>query len=207
MTSLTTRRAGLLLSLLTLLLAASLAGAPAAWACSCMGYDFDEAIEAADLIADIEIVEVIDDDQGDVTYYAAVDRVWKGEESRTIEFSTHEQTAACGLGRLSTGDRIRAWANGADGSYSMTWCAYPMDPPEDEAAALTEKLGEPADLTDQQIPPGPRGEDPELDDSPGSLSIAMVVGGAVLAAALGLILAVGAVTVVVLLVRRSNRRS
>lgn len=144
------------------LLVLVLVGAPSAYACDCMELSFEEAAEHADLIADITVEHEIEDDAGEVTYFAVVDTVWKGEESRTIEFTTHEQTASCGLGRIPEATSLLVWASGEDGSYSSTWCALPSDGGDDDRERLTELLGEPADLTDQPVPaPGEPGGPPE----------------------------------------------
>ena len=138
--------------MLTGLLMLVLVAAPSAHACSCMGYDFEEAAENAALIADITVEHEVTDDEGRVTYFAVVNTVWKGEESRTIEFTTHEQTTACGLGRIPDGTSLLVWATGENGSYSSTWCGLPMDGGSDDRERLTELLGAPADLTDQPVP-------------------------------------------------------
>ncbi|MBB5832863.1 hypothetical protein [Brachybacterium aquaticum] len=151
----TARRGGTLLAVLVGLLLLALGGAPVAHACSCVGYDFDEAVEEADLIADVRVQHELEAEDGYVTYYAVVDRVWKGEHARTIRLGTHEQTTACGLGRIPPDSRLRLWAYGGDGSYSTNWCALPQKPPSDVRAALTEKLGEPTDLTDIPLPVEP----------------------------------------------------
>src|SRR5690625_6350979 len=67
----TSRRPSSLLALIVGVLVLVLAGAPAAHACSCMGYTFDESAERADLIADITIVHEVEEDSGHVTYLAA----------------------------------------------------------------------------------------------------------------------------------------
>jgi len=154
-----------------------LVGAPSAYACDCMGYDFEEAVQAADLIADVTIEAEISDDEGDVTYFAVVETVWKGEESRTIEFRTHEQTTACGLGRIEAGTSLLVWASGSDGAYSSTWCALPMDGGPDDQERLTELLGEPADLTDKPVPEaGEPGGPPEQSVPTGVIVAAAVAG-------------------------------
>ena len=148
----TSRRPSSLLALIVGVLVLVLAGAPAAHACSCMGYTFDESAERADLIADITIVHEVEEDSGHVTYLAAIDTVWKGEQSRAIMFATHEETTACGLGRLTDGSSLLVWASGGEGRYSTTWCSLPTDGGPDDRERLTERFGEPADLSDQPIP-------------------------------------------------------
>jgi hypothetical protein len=190
------RRRALLTVLAGLLLA--LVGAPAAHACSCVGYDCGEAVEAAELIADVTVERAVGDDEGEVTYLVAVDAVWKGEETRTILLRTHEQTAACGLGRIPDGERLLLWGSGADGEYSTTWCALPMDGGPDDRERLTAQLGEPADLTAQPVVV-PEGAEP-------ARGLAARVGGA---AALGALLglgALGAATAVAVLVRARRGR-
>lgn len=121
--------------------------APAASACSCVGYDFEEAVEASDLIAEIEVARVLDNDQGDVSYRVAVERVWKGEHTNNVIMRTHEQTPACGLGRARVGDSWILWASGGQGSYSASWCHLPMDVSGAEMPErLTDYLGEPTSL-------------------------------------------------------------
>lgn len=193
------RRGGTLLVMLAWLLLVSLVAAPAAHACSCMDYDLDEAIEAADLIADVTVEHEIVDIAGDVTYYAVVDTVWKGEETRTIRLRTSSAITACGLGRIEPGTPLLLWGSGGDGSYSTTWCALPRDAPEDLRGALTDRLGEPADLSDQPVPL-------EADRLPRPGLGVLVAAGilAVVAAGVGL-LQVAAVLLGLHLNRRSRR--
>ena len=192
--------------LLTVLIGAVLlvlVGAPSAYACSCMGYDFEEAIENADLIAEITVEQELSEVDGDVTYFAVVNTVWKGEESRTIEFRTHEQTTACGLGRIPEGTTLRVWASGADGRYSSTWCALPMDGGADDEERLTELLGEPADLTDQQVPAtGEPGGPPAASQSTG---VVLAVGGTVLLAGVALVRLLGLAIALVVISARGRR--
>ena len=173
-----------------------LMGAPAAYACRCAGYNFEEAAESADLLADITIQHEIVGHDGDITYLAVVDTVWKGEESRTIEFTTQEQTTACGLGRLPEGTSLLVWARGESGSYSSSWCALPKDGGEDDRERLTELLGEPADLTDQPIPEPERPPLAERGWVIASLSVA----------ALGVWVLVARMTVLTVVLVQDNRR-
>lgn len=146
------RRGSTLFAMLVGLLLLALAGAPAAHACSCVGHTFEEAVESADLIADVTVKHSLVEVAGDVTYYAVVDTVWKGEESRTIRLRTQEQGTACGLGRIPDGEKLLLWGSGADGEYSTTWCALPRNAGPDVRERLTGQLGEPADLTEQPVP-------------------------------------------------------
>lgn len=194
------RRRSRLLAILSGLLLMVIAGVPAAHACDCMGYDFEEAVEAADLIADVTIEDEISDDSGEVTYFAVVETVWKGEESRTIEFTTHEQTASCGLGRIEAGTSLLVWASGADGSYSSTWCALPMDGGPEDRERLTGMLGEPADLTGRPVPEaGEPGGPPEQ-------SVPVWAVSAVVIAGLGLFVAMVMAAVIVVAWRIGKRR-
>lgn len=193
--------------LLTVLLGAVLlvlVGAPSAHACSCVGYDFEEAAEHADLIAEITIEQEISNVGGDVTYFAVVSTVWKGEESRTIEFSTQEQTTACGLGRIPEGTTLRVWASGADGRYGSSWCALPMDGGSDDEERLTELLGEPADLTDQPVPSaGESGGPPVVTQG---TVVVLAAGGAVLLAGVTLVRLGGLAIALALVGARRRRR-
>lgn len=155
----------MLLVLVAGVLMFSLVGAPYARACDCMPLSFEEAVDQADLIAEITIRDRIEPDEGAwaVTYHAAVERVWKGEESREIRFSTAKDIAACGLGAIPIGETLLVWASGADGSYSSTWCALPAHAEDDVRAQLTREVGEPADLSD--IPLEPIAE--QESDAPG----------------------------------------
>lgn len=188
------RRWALLVALAAALVL-TLAGAPVAHACSCMPQTFDEAVQNTDLIADLTIEHQIEGTDGEITYYAAVDRVWKGEESRTISFTTQEQTTACGLGSLEDGATLLVWASGADGEYSSTWCAIPSDAGPDVRERLSQELGAPTDLTDQPVP---RSEHPVPF---ASRSVALLL--ALLAGAGLLVLGAGGIAVAaVLLLRR-----
>lgn len=136
------------LALFMTIAAVPIVTAPPASACSCVGYNFEEAVESADLIADARVRERLSPLPGEASYDVVVDRVWKGEERRQIVLRTNDQTTACGLGRLPAGYELRLWAHGEDGRYSMSWCAYPVDGDyQTEPERLTAMLGEPTDLT------------------------------------------------------------
>jgi hypothetical protein len=138
---------------LALAMIPALASTPA-YACDCVGYDFDEAIAQADLIADVTVRERLSGGSGLVTYDVVVHTVWKGEQSRQITFVTDSEITACGLGRIPRNTDLLVWALGADGHYGASWCGIPMDgDPATDRERLTEKLGEPADLTDQRAAP------------------------------------------------------
>lgn len=194
-TSMTRRRGGALFAALSALIVLMLAGAPSAYACSCFGYTFEEAVEAADLIADVTVHhDVGTDADGRTVYVVVVDRVWKGEESRAVRLSTHAQTTACGLGTIEDGTELQIWASGSDGEYSTTWCAMPTDATGDDGPRLTERLGEPADLTDQPIPeevdpPGPSSEQLRV----ALAAVALLGGGAVALRMTGLAIAMALV--------------
>ncbi|MGO3209694.1 MAG: hypothetical protein ACTIJK_07870 [Brachybacterium sp.] len=194
-----TRRSSRLLVMLAGLLMLVLVGAPSAYACDCMELTFEEAAANADLIADITIESEIEDVEGGVTYFAVVDTVWKGEESRTIEFTTHEWVASCGLGRIEAGTSLLVWASGEDGSYSSAWCALPADGGPDDPERLTELLGDPADLTDQPVPqPGEPGGPPEQ-----SMPAWALLGLGTAGLAVGVLLVrVVALTIALFLIRR-----
>ena len=191
-----------------------LVAAPFAHACDCMPLSFEEAADDADLVAEITIQHEISDDSGDITYRAVVETVWKGEESRTIRFTTHSVTASCGLGRLEDDTQLTVWASGADGEYSTTWCALPEDGGEDDEERLTALLGEPADLSDQPVPdPGPdEGPTTEKPDDGGPafgdrgdrVDTGLVI-GAVAALLGGLLLALAVVAAAAVLMLRRRR--
>ncbi|MDO5661550.1 MAG: hypothetical protein Q4G40_02540 [Brachybacterium sp.] len=191
--------------MLTLLLVVvfSLVGAPAAYACDCDPLTFEEAIEAADLIADVTVQQEVgrSDDGWGVTYEVAVNTVWKGEQTRTVRFTTAEDIPACGLGRLHAGDSLLIWASGADGEYSSTWCALPMDGTTDDRERLTDELGEPADLTDEPVTTTAPSEPPAVSGSGVSTSMVLVL-AVIGIVTLGLLSLAVAVTVVVLVLRR-----
>lgn len=177
------------------LLLFAVAGAPYAHACDCMPLSFDEAAEQADLIAEITIVSEDGAQDHRITYVAAVERVWKGEESREIRFTTSEAIASCGLGRIPVGDTLLVWANGSGGEYSSTWCGLPSETEDDVPAQLTRELGEPADLTDQPPPEAEQGIRVPL----------LILGGLVVLGTVGgLLIAAIIVAVVLLRSRRST---
>lgn len=199
----------------------SLVGAPYARACDCKVLSFEEAVEQADLIAEITIRagEGTDQSTEPVVYRAAVERVWKGEETREIQFSTSAHVASCGLGAIPIGETLLVWASGADGSYSSTWCALPADAEDDVRAQLTREVGEPADLSDiplepisgqESDAPGGGGSGNGGSESPGSEgsgigfeTVALVLGGL---AFLGIGLAVlAAIVVVAVVLLRGSR--
>lgn len=159
--------------------------APAASACSCVGYTFEEAVETSDLIAEIEVARILDNDHGDISYRVAVERVWKGEHTNNVIMRTHEQTPACGLGRARVGDSWILWATGGEGSYGASWCHLPMDVSSAEMPGrLTDYLGEPAQLEPYE----------DLRDSP---TTPLALG------AVGVLVCVG--VVILLAVNRSRR--
>lgn len=180
--------------LATLLLAVALvpvASTQTACACSCQGRTFDEAIVSTDLIADITLRKPIrQTSAGEITYDAIVNQVWRGEQRRNIDFTTHSQTTTCGLGDLPDGTTLLVWAHGSDGNYSMTWCAFPTDggSADEMRARLTQTLGQPVDLT---------GTAPAPPQVPRWAMVASIAGGAIVLAGI-------AVTVVATHRRRAS---
>lgn len=176
----------------------SLVGAPYARACDCKVLSFEEAVEQADLIAEITIRagEGTDQSTEPVVYRAAVERVWKGEETREIQFSTSAHVASCGLGAIPIGATLLVWASGSDGSYSSTWCALPSDAEDDVCAQLTREIGEPADLTDIPLEP--------IEEPMSPVVTAGLVLGGLAALGIGLTVLAAIVVVTVVLLRRSR---
>lgn len=189
-------RVRMLLVLVAAVLMFSLVGAPYARACDCKVLSFEEAVEQADLIAEITIRsgEGTDQSTEPVVYRAAVERVWKGEETREIQFSTSAHVASCGLGAIPIGETLLAWASGSDGSYSSTWCALPSDAEDDVRAQLTREIGEPADLTDIPLEPIEEPVSPVV-------TVGLVIGG-LAALGIGLTVLAAIVVVTVVLLRR-----
>ncbi|MCT1996895.1 hypothetical protein M3C58_01535 [Brachybacterium muris] len=191
-------RVRMLLVLVAAVLMFSLVGAPYARACDCKVLSFEEAVEQADLIAEITIRsgEGTDQSTEPVVYRAAVERVWKGEETREIQFSTSAHVASCGLGAIPIGETLLVWASGSDGSYSSTWCALPSDAEDDVRAQLTREVGEPADLTDIPLEPIEEPVSPVV-------TVGLVLGG-LAALGIGLTVLAAIVVVTVVLLRRSR---
>ena len=191
-------RVRMLLVLVAAVLMFSLVGAPYARACDCKVLSFEEAVEQADLIAEITIRsgEGTDQSTEPVVYRAAVERVWKGEETREIQFSTSAHVASCGLGAIPIGETLLVWASGSDGSYSSTWCALPSDAEDDVRAQLTREIGEPADLTDIPLEPIEEPVSPVV-------TVGLVIGG-LAALGIGLTVLAAIVVVTVVLLRRSR---
>lgn len=189
-------RVRMLLVLVAAVLMFSLVGAPYARACDCKVLSFEEAVEHADLIAEITIRagEGTDQSTEPVVYRAAVERVWKGEETREIQFSTSAHVASCGLGAIPIGEALLVWASGSDGSYSSTWCALPSDAEDDVRAQLTREIGEPADLTDIPLEPIEEPMSPVV-------TVGLVLGG-LAALGIGLTVLAAIVVVTVVLLRR-----
>ena len=189
-------RVRMLLVLVAAVLMFSLVGAPYARACDCKVLSFEEAVEQADLIAEITIRsgEGTDQSTEPVVYRAAVERVWKGEETREIQFSTSAHVASCGLGAIPIGETLLVWASGSDGSYSSTWCALPSDAEDDVRAQLTREIGEPADLTDIPLEPIEEPVSPVV-------TVGLVIGG-LAALGIGLTVLAAIVVVTVVLLRR-----
>lgn len=191
-------RVRMLLVLVAAVLTFSLVDAPYARACDCKVLSFEEAVEQADLIAEITIRagEGTDQSTEPVVYRAAVERVWKGEETREIQFSTSAHVASCGLGAIPIGETLLVWASGSDGSYSSTWCALPSDAEDDVRAQLTREIGEPADLTDIPLEPIEEPMSPVV-------TVGLVLGG-LAALGIGLTVLAAIVVVTVVLLRRSR---
>lgn len=189
-------RVRMLLVLVAAVLMFSLVGAPYARACDCKVLSFEEAVEQADLIAEITIRagEGTDQSTEPVVYRAAVERVWKGEETREIQFSTSAHVASCGLGAIPIGETLLVWASGSDGSYSSTWCALPSDAEDDVRAQLTREIGEPANLTDIPLEPIEEPMSPVV-------TVGLVLGG-LAALGIGLTVLAAIVVVTVVLLRR-----
>lgn len=197
--------------LLGLLLAAAVASialvatvpAPCAHACSCVELTVDEAIDHADLIAQVTVINRKLSFK-ETTYQVAVDTQWKGPDERVITLSTSEDITACGLGRLKPGSSLLLWATGSGTDFSAGWCSIPYDMPDDIEGTLTQKLGEPLDLTDQ---PTPTPEDPESpSDSPfpiPDVALIVLIGIGVL----GVLMVGAAVVVIAILVATRGRRA
>lgn len=197
--------------LLGLLLAAAVASialvatvpAPCAHACSCVEFTVDEAIDHADLIAQVTVIKRESGGE-ETTYQVAVDTQWKGPDERVITLSTSEDITACGLGRLKPGSSLLLWATGSGTDFSADWCSIPYDMPDDIEGTLTQKLGEPLDLTDQ---PTPTPEDPESpSDSPfpiPDVALIVLIGIVVL----GVLMVGAAVVVVAIVVATRGRRA
>lgn len=122
-----------------------------AFACSCMDMTDEQVVEEVDLVAEITLTRrhLLPGEYGETSYDATVHRVWKGEERPAIVFTTHEQTTACGLGRMPIGEKVRVWGHGADGSYSSSWCTLPRDA-DNAISLLVDEYGPP-----REVGPGP----------------------------------------------------
>lgn len=142
------------LALFMALTAAPIVSSAPAHACSCVGYDFQEAIDAADLVAEVTFREPVSRESTRVSYDVVVHQVWKGEASRQITIATDEYPTACGLGVIERNTTILVWAVGSDGRYSTSWCAIPVDgDPATNRDRLTANLGEPIDLSARPVTP------------------------------------------------------
>ena len=199
-----------------LLLLAMLAGsigiawgpAAVASACSCAISTPTENASRAVLVAEGVVGAV--DAPADPTsstdpriFAVALERVWKGEAARTIEVTTPNNSASCGLDNVTEGMRIIVFATHTDvmGEPIEGWGSILCDGtgPVDETvtAELTTALGEPrAPAPDAQVDPAPQGGG---EDGKGE-----TIGGEWLAFGLGAagLVALAAVGIVLVTVRR-----
>ncbi len=111
--------------LLGLLIAAGavLAVPGTAYACSCVAAGPRQYLEWADAVVWADVVEVSKSTPiGEAHYLLEVDRVYKGEVTRSVQVDSNASGAACGLEGIES-DRSYAFFLDGDGSpYSATLC-------------------------------------------------------------------------------------
>lgn len=137
---------------------------PVAHACSCIPLTIEEAIDNADLIAEIRITDAEFPEEFGAGYYdAEVLRVWKGQPGNPIDFETQTQIPACGLGRIEVSTTLITWAHGSGDSYSASWCSLPQESTEEAIQIVEDKLGPPSTpnrpTQAPSDPPDPTGSD------------------------------------------------
>ncbi|QIK72353.1 hypothetical protein G7070_08805 [Propioniciclava coleopterorum] len=136
--------------------------APPAHACSCRPLTTSELMDAADLIADVTVLEVAYQGPGrtQARHVLGVERVWKGEHLPEVTMDANVEGPACGLGRREVGSTFTLWGYGGAGHYGANWCFLPAQPVEDQD--LRDRFGDPwTPPSPPQRRPAPRSTRPD----------------------------------------------
>lgn len=144
-----TRAVARLLSALVTGIVAVLLGAGVAAACDCADLPLEEQAAQADVIARV-VVEEIDSPENPsssadpVTYTVAASAVWKGDVASRFTFSSALSGASCGLEGIQQGQDLLLFATEAADGLTSSLCSGTSVATEEQVAALTDLLGEPA---------------------------------------------------------------
>jgi len=141
-----TRVVARLLSALVTGIVAVLLGAGLAAACDCADLSWEEQVEQADVIARVVIEDIGDPvSPGDpVTYTVAASTVWKGDVESRFAFMSYLDGASCGLEGLQQGQDLLLFAIDGEGGLGASSCGGTTVATEEQVAALTDLLGDPA---------------------------------------------------------------
>lgn len=138
-----------LLSVLVTGIVAALLGAGVAAACSCAFASIEEQVEFADVVARV-VVEDIDgpanpsSSADPVTYTVAASAVWKGDVQSRFTFTSALSGVSCGLEGIQQGQDLLLFATVEGDALTSSMCSGTAVATEEQVAALSELLGDPA---------------------------------------------------------------
>jgi hypothetical protein len=163
--------------------------APAqAFACSCVMSSLGEQAQRADTVVEGYLGDSTETDTT-VSYDVTVDGSYKGALSPHLTVTTGKQSAACGLGRLSTDEKYLLLLNKSGAAYDANSCGGTTRWTAKDAAEIVDALG-PARVMKaaQPSPASPAGDSvlPKVGADTGSHKLRNgIVGGGVLVLLVG----------------------
>lgn len=185
---------GIVLALLAGTAVVSWQQAPRAVACSCAIGTAEEYAGYADLVAKgtvvgVEVPENPASSADDATYTLELTEVWKGEPTPTIAVLSAISGASCGIEGIAEGMTITVFARRDEGAWHTNLCSGTG--PDGEGLAIA-ALGDPTPIApdarptpspentpkpDETTSPGPpsTGQEPHLDDNPGSMTLPLLI--------------------------------
>lgn len=120
--------------------------APAA-ACSCAVSNVKEQAEVVDIVAEGTVTSADRVLQGSSTdpvlYQFTPTKVWKGEVTGPLEFTSAADSASCGIEAVEPGTTIMLFARRDGSTWSTNLCDGTGAVTEEKVAELTTLLGEP----------------------------------------------------------------
>ncbi len=104
-----------------------------AYACSCVAAGPRQYVEWADAVVWAEVVDVAKPPPpiGEAHYLLEVDRVYKGEVTRSVQVDSAVSSAACGLEGIEADRSYAFFLEGAASPYSATLCGGSGSVPQD----------------------------------------------------------------------------